>query len=91
MPIIQSAKKKARQAITNRDRNYSTRTALRKAIRSFDDAVKAGNTAEAQKLLASAYKHIDTATKKKVIEKNTASRRKSLLAKKVATLTKRKS
>lgn len=91
MPIIKSAKKKAKQAITNRDRNYLTRTALRKAIRAFNDAVKSGKAAEAQKLLAPAYKIIDTAAKKKVLEKNTAARRKSLLARELAAVSKKKS
>ncbi len=86
MPIIKSAKKAAKQAITRRDRNYLTRTALRKALRSFSDAIKAGKKSEAEKLLAPAYKIIDTAAKKKVIEKNTAARRKSLLARKIAAL-----
>lgn len=86
MPIIKSAKKAAKQAIVRRDRNYLTRTALRKALRAFNDAIKGGKKAEAEKLLAPAYKIIDTAAKKKVIEKNTAGRRKSLLARKLASV-----
>lgn len=84
MPIIKSAKKAAKQSLVKRDRNYLTRTALRKALRAFNDAVKAGKKAEAQKLLVPAYKIIDTAAKKKVLEKNTAARRKSLLARNLA-------
>lgn len=83
MPIIKSAKKAAKQSLVKRDRNYLTRTALRKALRSFNDAIKDGKMAEAKKLLAPAYKIIDTAAKKKVLEKNTAARRKSLLARKL--------
>lgn len=84
MPIIKSAKKKAKQAIVHRDRNYLTRVALRKAIRELTDTVKAGKKKEAEKLLVGVYKIIDTASKKKVLEKNTAARRKSLLSKMVA-------
>ncbi len=84
MPIIKSAKKKARQAITHRDRNYLTRTALKKAIRALEDSVKSGNKAESEKALTAAYKIIDTAAKKKILESRTADRRKSMLAKKVA-------
>lgn len=84
MPIIKSAKKAAKQALVKRDRNYLTRTALRKALRAFNDAIKGGNASEAKKLIAPAYKIIDTAAKKKVLEKNTAARRKSLLAQKLA-------
>ncbi|MFA6023623.1 MAG: 30S ribosomal protein S20 [Candidatus Gracilibacteria bacterium] len=84
MPIIKSAKKAAKQSLVKRDRNYLTRTALRKAIRAFSDAVKGGKKTEAEKLLVPAFKIIDTAAKKKVLEKNTAARRKSLLARKLA-------
>jgi len=86
MPIIKSAKKAAKQSIVKRDRNYLTRTALRKALRAFSDAIKAGKKAEAEKLLVPAYKIIDTASKKRVLEKNTAARRKSLLARSLAGL-----
>ncbi|MFA4815605.1 MAG: 30S ribosomal protein S20 [Candidatus Gracilibacteria bacterium] len=80
MPIIKSAKKAAKQSLVKRDRNYLTRTALHKALRAFNDAAKAGKKAEAEKLLTPTYKLIDTATKKRILEKNTAARRKSLLA-----------
>lgn len=86
MPIIKSAKKAAKQSLVKRDRNYLTRTALRKALRAFSDAIKGGKKAEAEKLLKPAYKLIDTAAKKKVLEKNTAARRKSLLARNLAGL-----
>jgi small subunit ribosomal protein S20 len=84
MPIIKSAKKKAKQDVSRRDRNYLTRTAVRKAVRAFSDAIKAGKKAEAEKLLTTTYKVIDTAAKKKIFEKNTAARRKSLLARQLA-------
>lgn len=89
MPIIKSAKKAAKQSLTKRDRNYLTRTALRKALRAFSDAVKGGKKADAEKLLPAAYKIIDTAAKKKVLEKKTASRRKSLLARHLAAMGKK--
>lgn len=84
MPIIKQAKKRAKQNITRRDRNYGVRNALRKAIRAVVDAVKGGSKTEAEASLKNAYKVIDTATKKKVLVKNTASRRKSKLAKMTA-------
>ena len=84
MPIIKSAKKKARQDIHRQARNYLTRTALKKTIRTFNDAVKGGKKEEMAKALSAAYKVIDTAAKKKILEKNTAARRKASLAKKVA-------
>ena len=84
MPIIKSAKKRARQTVVRQARNYNVRTALRKAVRSVMDAVRVGKTAEAEKLTVEAYKVIDTAAKKRIIHKNTAARRKSLLARQVS-------
>lgn len=86
MPIIKSAKKRVKQAQVRQARNYNVRTALRKALRLVNDAIKAGNKSEAEKLLPKAYKVIDTAAKKNVIPKNRANRRKSVLAKHIAAI-----
>ena len=90
MPIIKSAKKAAKQSLVKRDRNYLTRTALRKALRAFSDAVKGGKKAEAQKLLTPAYKIIDTAAKKHIIHKKNADRKKSRVSKLIANMGKKK-
>lgn len=84
MPILKQAKKRVRQANIRQVRNYNVRSSVRKSIRAVNDAVKAGNQAEAEKLLATAYKTIDTAVKKNILQKNTAARRKSLLAREIA-------
>ncbi len=90
MPIIKQAKKRVKQAAVRQERNYSVRNSVRKAIRTVSDAVKAGKKTEAEKGLGLAYKVIDTATKKHVLHKNTASRRKSSLAKMVGGLEEKK-
>lgn len=90
MPIIKSAKKRVKQTAVRKARNYNTRTSMRKAIRAVEEAVKAGNKAEAEKLLTAAYKIIDTADKKNVLQSNTAARRKSKLANMVANTEKKK-
>lgn len=84
MPIIKSAKKRVKQTLKRQARNYNTRTALRKAIRAVNEAVKAGDKKTAETALVAAYKIIDTAAKKNVLQKNTASRRKSKLARDIA-------
>jgi len=84
MPIIKSAKKRVKQTLKRQARNYNTRTAVRKSIRAINDAVKAGDKKTAETALTAAYKIIDTAAKKNVLQKNTASRRKSKLARMVA-------
>lgn len=90
MPIIKSAKKRVLQTAKRQARNYSVRTALKKSIRSLLEAAKAGNKTEAEKLLPGAYKIIDTAGKKNVLNKKTAARRKSMLTKAIANIGKTK-
>lgn len=89
MPIIKQAKKRVKQAAKRQKRNYNVRTGLRKAIRSINDALKTGDKAAAEKLIPATYKMIDTATKKNILHKNTASRRKATVAKAVAELGKK--
>jgi small subunit ribosomal protein S20 len=84
MPIIKQAKKRVKQARVRQARNYNVRTAVRKAIRAVNDAIKAGDKAAAEKALVTAQKAIDMAAKKGVLQSNTASRRKSRLARDIA-------
>lgn len=86
MPILKSAIKRSRQNLVRKARNYDVRAALRKSIRAVSEFAKAGQKKEAAEALSTAFKVIDTAAKKKIIPENTAARRKSTLAKKVATL-----
>jgi ribosomal protein S20 len=90
MPILKSSKKRVKLALRKQARNYNTRTAMKKAIRRVEEAVKAGDAKQAEVELTTAYKVIDTATKKNVIQKNTASRRKSKLARSIAGISKKK-
>lgn len=83
MPVIKSAKKKARQAITHRERNQATNTKVKTFVKKVVTLSKT-NVEEAKKLLPEAYKVIDTASKKHVLHRNTADRKKSLLARAVA-------
>lgn len=87
MPIIKSAKKRARQTESRTIRNVKTKRTLREAVKAFTAALatgKADSISEAQKKANSA---IDVAAKKNIIHKNKAARKKSQLnaqAKKVA-------
>ncbi|MFA5854916.1 MAG: 30S ribosomal protein S20 [Candidatus Gracilibacteria bacterium] len=89
MPIIKSAKKRVRQSEKRQARNYNVRTAIRKTTRTVLDACEKGDSATASKELPKAYKAIDTATKKHVLQKNTAARRKSLLARRIGAISKK--
>jgi small subunit ribosomal protein S20 len=83
---IKSQIKRNRQNELARERNKSVRSALKTAVRRFDEAVTAGNTDDAKKLAGEATKKLDKAASKKVIHKNQAANRKSAIAKKAASL-----
>ena len=74
MPIIKSAIKRAKQTVIRRERNVATKKALKEASKAFHATPSAAT-------LSAAQSAIDTAVKKNVLNKNTASRRKALLAK----------
>lgn len=86
MPLIKSAIKRARQNTVRRQRLLPFRSSMKTMVRKVVDAAKAGNKAEAEKLLPAAFKAVDTAAKKRIIHRKTASRKKSLLSRLVAKL-----
>ena len=84
MPITSSAIKAARQNIKRRERRQPFNTRMKTAMRAFSDLVKEKKMEEAKKLMPSVYKAIDTAAKKNLIHRNNAARKKSLVARMVA-------
>jgi len=74
------ARKRARQAIKRRARNFSQRSELRTAIKSVRKAIAAGDKAAAQKVLSESMSTIDSIADKKIIHKNKAARQKSRLS-----------
>lgn len=86
MPVIKSAKKKARQAIRHEIRNQAWRTKLKTFYKKIQVLSKT-KPEEAVKLLPEAFSVVDTACKKHLIHKNNAARKKSFLARTVAAAT----
>lgn len=76
MPITRSAKKAWRQSITRRARNVSQKKTLKEAVKAYKKAPSA-------QLLSTVFKQLDKAAKVNVLKKNTASRLKSRLSKKL--------
>jgi ribosomal protein S20 len=74
MPIIKSAIKRAKQTIKRNERNVGIK-------REIKDAVKAFMTKPTATTLSKAQSEIDTAVKKGLLNKKTASRRKAGLSK----------
>ena len=95
MPNIKASILSVKSDAKRRARNVAEKTRVRRAIRSLNDAVAAGNAEEAKNLLVAAYKSIDQAAANNVYHKNAANnvyhknaaaRKKSRLAKKVNAL-----
>ena len=83
MPNIKSAKKRVKVIEKKTLRNNMIKSAYKTAIKKFEQAIEAGNMEEAKTLFSEATKKIDQACTKGVIFKNTASRKKSSLSKKL--------
>ena len=80
MANIKSAKKRARQNEVRRIHNASMRSRMRTAIKRVRQAIEAGEKADAQTALRSAYCALDSTVTKGVVHKNMAARNKSRLA-----------
>ncbi len=80
MPIKQSAKKAFRSDAKKRVFNTRRKRAMKTAVKEIRDLTGKGEKKQASELLPKAYKAIDKAAKRGVIKKNTASRKKSRLA-----------
>ena len=83
MPNIKSAIKRVNVIEKKTLRNSMIKSDCKTAIRKFEAAMESGKKEEAEKLLIEATKKIDSACSKGIIKKNTASRKKSNLAKKL--------
>ena len=83
MPNIKSAIKRVSVIEKKTLQNNMIKSEYKTAVRKFEAAVTEGNKEKAEELLKLATKKIDTACSKGVIKANTASRKKSNIAKKL--------
>ena len=81
MPITKGAKKALRTSVRKKVFNIRRKRIIKDEVKTVEKLVKAGKGAEAMKELSKAYKALDKAAKMNTIKKNTASRKKSRLAK----------
>ena len=84
MPRIKSAIKRVDIAERNRQRNRSCKSTVRTARNKVEEALGKVDGAAAGEALKEAYSVIDTAVVKGIIHKNSAARKKSALARKLA-------
>lgn len=81
MPNLSAGKKSVRSDRRKRLYNLRRTRAIKDFTKQVTELVSAGKMDDAKKALPLAYKAIDKAQKRGVIKKNTASRKKSQLAK----------
>jgi small subunit ribosomal protein S20 len=82
MPNLQSAKKELRKGNRRAVQNATVSQEIKKMVKGSRRAIDA-KTTEATEMVKKTIKTLDKAVKKKVIKKNTASRKKSRLQKKL--------
>ncbi|MDF2725590.1 MAG: ribosomal protein [Paenibacillus sp.] len=86
MPNIKSAIKRVKTNDKRRLQNASQRSALRTAVKTFENAAATQNVESAKEALITASKKLDKAVTKGLIHKNAAARKKSRLAKQLNSL-----
>lgn len=84
MPIIKSAKKALRSSKKKKLFNLKRKNEMNKIVKEYKKLVISKSEKEAKDLLPKLQKAIDKAEKRGVIKKNTASRKKSRLMKKLS-------
>ncbi len=83
MPNLASAAKRVRQNERNRVRNRALKAELKTETRKLSDALHDGKLDQAKDLLSKVTKKLDQVAAKGALHRNTASRRKSRLARRV--------
>ena len=86
MPNIKFAIKRVNTIETRTHENAMVKTAYKTAVKNFQKAVETGDKEKATELFKVATKAVEKAAKKGVIKDNTASRKKSNLARALNTL-----
>lgn len=81
-----SARKRIRQNATRRARNRARKAQLKSTIRSFTETLSTGDTGKTAEALRTAIKKVDQTAAKGAIHRNTASRKKSQLQRKLNAL-----
>ena len=89
MPITKGAKKAHEASLRKKTFNDRCTRAMKKAVKEIRDLIKKKDPKGAQALLSKMYKAIDKATKRGILKKNTASRKKSRLVKAIQKISKK--
>jgi small subunit ribosomal protein S20 len=88
MANIKSAKKRVLQTVKRQSRNQARKSSLKTAVKKVIAAIEAGNISASKTLLVEAESKIARAKGKGLLHRNTAARKISKLAQKVAAASK---
>lgn len=86
MPILAAAKKQLRAGERRRVANDRRRRAYREAVKAVETAIVRKDVTTAESLIPKMQKALDKAVKAGVLKKNTVSRKKSRIAKRIVSL-----
>ena len=89
MPNTESAKKRVRQSAKNKPRNLWRKRRIKADVDGFLKAIASGDAAAAEAEMRKAARTLDKIAATGTIHKNTAARRKSRMAARLATLKKK--
>jgi small subunit ribosomal protein S20 len=80
---LKSSQKRIRSNERKRVRNVAVRTNIKTEVKRVEQAIEQGNYEVAKKMLSEVASALDSASTKGIIKKNTGSRKKARLAKKI--------
>lgn len=83
MAKLKSSKKRIKSNKRREQRNVSVKSAIKTAVKKVEQAIAEGDVEAAQAHFSKVVSALDSASTKGIIKKNTASREKSRLAKKI--------
>ncbi len=86
MANLKSSKKRIKTNIKRHDRNTSAKTAIKTIVKNVEQAIAEGDLETAQASYSEAVSALDSAATKGIIKKNSASRKKARLAKRINTI-----
>ena len=81
MANLKSSKKRIKTNIKRQQKNISAKTGVRTAIKNVEQAIAEGDLETAKARYSEVVSALDSAVAKNIMKKNTASRKKSQLAK----------
>ncbi len=81
MPNLKASIKDYRNSQKKKENNLKMKRRYKSAIKSLHKNLESGNIEDSKKSLSKTFKLLDKAAKTKLLKKNTASRKKSRLAK----------